>query len=193
LKKYNNFDVYTTEDKKIICEYFSGTDTLCKYFEARSNSRDKSYNGLGATDVANEFLETLLGSETFSNYKKCYYSSLSTGSGSYMIGYVKSINDIDTEDEITIMVDSEGVFAYSARELGRYDSFEDTLSKELLDKRIADLKLIVNNIGLSGLTIGPAFITLSDDGTPYIGIYTTYYTGTLTTGEIFFIDINESN
>ena len=194
LKKYNNYDIYKTEDNKTICKYFSGTNTLCDYLKVRSNTRDKSYDGSGAADIANEFLENLLGSETFNKIKHYNYSS-SKSSGLYKFSYIKYINGIATEDKISIIVDSEGVYSYSARELGRYDSFEDTFSKELLDKRVTDLRLIINSIGLSQLSIGNEFITLSDDGTPYIGIYIAYNAGTFITGtgEIFFININESN
>ena len=129
---YCIYDEYSSGKEDIMLLH--DTDIVCFYH--KEYNPDESYPLMEEVEVraiAENFLKSIMSEETFSkfDYKRMSMDAL----GRYGLAYVRYIEGYPTDETLSVFVDRCGeVSGYNGLNLKKYDTLEDSLTKEQIEK-----------------------------------------------------------
>jgi hypothetical protein len=183
---YSQYDVYTTQNKRV--EYLTDSNLITYY----SDSNSKANGQQQCTDEtllksANDFLKKCIPESELLQYT-CSETTF-TVAGMTGIEFTRYIEGYKTDDILIVYFGDDGsIKSYNGSEACKFNSVSTKITKEKLDTATAKLMEKIEALELANLTHGDPVLTTNTSGEVFIEIWIRY-TDAQNTNQDSYLDL----
>lgn len=162
--------------------YLNGTDEIINFFRIRNNDSspqipNELYNEQQVRQKAESFIYSFISEEEFEKYsfKEIYYPQQYIGYN-YVVRYVNLVHGYESDDVIEVEFSSidDELLKYSRKGSEKYDDFEETTEKELIDAVVSATEEKLNSFGIENMKTQEIKLVTDIYGTVYVRFFLTY-------------------
>ena len=186
--KYKTYDVYTDAEGNNY-SILTENSQLINYVNTEEADTRNPISKETATQIANNFLTELIGTELLNSYT--YYQT-SALYNYYWVSYVKYFHGYPTSDEIIVRIHLDGrIAAYTGLRVSAFDNAIKSITGDDIANTGSELSNLIRNSGLRQLRILDTRIEVAGNGDMYVALYTVHGKE-FQYGDVFYLKIDPS-